>query len=194
MAYPATLDVDGPIEITRWRPLVQWLLAIPHLIILWFLGFVLGIVVVLSWFAIVFTGRLPQGFAGFMVMYVRWNTRVTLYAGFLHEEYPPFEGGSEFEEPGTTPVSVSIDAALEQRDRLTVGLRFIWMIPALIFGSLIFYAAQIIWFISIFVVLFTGRWNESMREFVINGSRVYLRMNAYALLLTDQYPPFTLQE
>ena len=55
-AYPATLTFTPPAKIANWRPLVNWLLAIPHYIVLYFLGLVASVVAIISWFAIVFTG------------------------------------------------------------------------------------------------------------------------------------------
>lgn len=99
--YPSTedhqnvqLDLDYPdakTQLNRGLPLVKWLLAIPHFIILFFLGIAVFVVVVLSWFAIIFTGRYPAAFFTFVVGYLRWSWRVQAYAILLAtDKYPPF--------------------------------------------------------------------------------------------------------
>jgi len=81
---------DAPERIARWRPLVHWLLAIPHFIIVYALGIVSGIVVFISWFAGVITGRIPEDLQSIVVMTTRYSTRVSTYIMFLRPEYPPF--------------------------------------------------------------------------------------------------------
>jgi Domain of unknown function (DUF4389) len=190
MDYPATVEVRSPEEIDRWRPLVQWILAIPHLIIAGALEYVTGAVAVISWFVILFTGRLPVGLANFQAMILRYTTRAELYAGFLYDEYPPYDFTMSAAEPGGSPVEVVIEPALEDRNRLTVGLRLLWAIPAIIYAILVAIVGIICWFLSFFAVLFTGRWPEGLRSWVLKMLRVSIRANAYILLLTDEYPPF----
>jgi hypothetical protein len=87
LEYP---EVTGP-ELNRWLPLVKWLLAIPHFIVLFFLGIAAFFVVVFAWFAIVFTGRYPRGAFEFVEGVIRWGNRVTAYAFTLvTDSYPPF--------------------------------------------------------------------------------------------------------
>ncbi|MGH3915974.1 MAG: DUF4389 domain-containing protein [Pseudonocardiaceae bacterium] len=82
---------DAPRELSRWLPLVKWLLAIPHYIVLIFLNIAAFIVIVISWFAILFTGRYPRSLFVFVVSVMRWNNRVTGYAFLLvTDAYPPF--------------------------------------------------------------------------------------------------------
>ena len=191
MSYPATFTLDAPEKIARWRPLVQWVLAIPHFIILYVFGIVAQLIAVIAWFVIVFTGKLPQGLAKVLVTYNRYNTRVFTYAGFLHDQYPPFSFPDTDEDPGDHPAAVSYQPALEDRNRLTVGLRIIWAIPAFLYMFVIAIVGVVCWFLAFFAVLFTGRWPEGLRDWVMKLMRVGLRLNAYVMLLTDEYPPFS---
>ena len=85
--YP---EVAGP-ELNRWLPLVKWILAIPHFIVLFFLGIAAFFVVVFAWFAIVFTGHYPRGAFDFVEGVMRWGNRVAGYAVTLvTDAYPPF--------------------------------------------------------------------------------------------------------
>ena len=99
--YPSTdehqsvrLDVPYPDvqrDLNRWLPLVKWLLAIPHYIVLVFLWLAAIFAVIFAWFAILFTGRYPRGLFDFVVGVFRWTNRVIGYAFILvTDEYPPF--------------------------------------------------------------------------------------------------------
>lgn len=81
-------------ELNRWLPLVKWILAIPHYIVSAFLGTVALIVLILAWFAILFTGRHPKGLFDFVVGVMRWSLRVQAYMLVLvTDRYPPFRIG-----------------------------------------------------------------------------------------------------
>jgi hypothetical protein len=82
---------DAERDLNRWLPLVKWFLAIPHYIVLFFLWIAAFFVVVVGWFAILFTGRFPRGLFGFVVGVARWHARVAAYAALLvTDRYPPF--------------------------------------------------------------------------------------------------------
>jgi hypothetical protein len=82
---------DAARDLNRWLPLVKWLLAIPHYIILFFLFIALVIVVIIAWFAILFTGRYPRGLFNFAEGVLRWWNRVIAYMFILvTDRYPPF--------------------------------------------------------------------------------------------------------
>jgi hypothetical protein len=99
--YPSTveeqsvhLEIDYPDverDLNRWLPLVKWLLAIPHFIVLVFLWLAAIVAIVIAWFAILFTGRYPRGLFDFVVGVGRWTLRVGAYAFLLvTDRYPPF--------------------------------------------------------------------------------------------------------
>ncbi len=194
MSYPAAFEVETPGKIENWRPLVQWLMAIPHIVVLSLLAVVGGVVAIISWFSIVFTGKLSEGLANTQSMVLRYIMRTLAFTGFLHEEFPPFDFTTTAAEPGGTPVSVDFTPALEDRNRPTVGLRFLWGIPAWIFLGIISLVAEILWFIAFFAVLFTGSWPDGLRDFVVKALRLGVKVNAYGMLLTDEYPPFSLDD
>jgi uncharacterized protein DUF4389 len=82
---------DAKQGLNRWLPIVKWLLAIPHYIVLVFLGLAAIVCVIIAWFAILFTGRYPRGLFDFVVGVMRWGNRVTAYAFVLvTDQYPPF--------------------------------------------------------------------------------------------------------
>ncbi len=99
--YPSTTDhqsvhldyayPDVANELSQWLPLVKWFLAIPHYIVLAFLDIAAVVVVIIAWFAILFTGRYPKGMFDFVEGVIRWNNRVIAYALILvTDQYPPF--------------------------------------------------------------------------------------------------------
>ncbi len=82
---------DAKQGLNRWLPLVKWFLAIPHYIVLVFLGLAAIVCVIIAWFAILFTGRYPRGLFDFVVGVMRWGNRVVGYAFILvTDQYPPF--------------------------------------------------------------------------------------------------------
>jgi len=82
---------DAEKDLNRWLPLVKWIMAIPHYIVLAFLGIAAFVVVIIAWFAILFTGRYPSGLFDFVVGVYRWSLRVSGYAFILvTDKYPPF--------------------------------------------------------------------------------------------------------
>lgn len=193
MEYPADLELDAPLEVARWRPLVHWLLGLPHLLIAGVLGNVAGVMALVSWFAIVFTGRMPEALANFQCMVIRYSTRAYSYALWLRESYPVFDFTMTPEDPGGDPVRVAIRPQLEDRNRLTVGLRLIWAIPIALFAALVGVGAFFVGLAAFFAVLFTGRWPEGMRRFIVGAGRLCLRVSAYTYLLVDDYPPFSVE-
>lgn len=102
--YPSTDEQQGvhldapypgaPIGLNRWLPLVKWLLAIPHYIVLAFLWIGAVVAVIVAWFAILFTGRYPRGLFDYVEGVIRWENRVVGYAFMLvTDDYPPFRLG-----------------------------------------------------------------------------------------------------
>src|SRR6202049_2548772 len=84
-AYPEARQMN------RWLPLVKWLLAIPHYVVLFFLGIAAAVSIIVAWFAILFTGRYPRSLFEFVVGVMRWSNRVNAYAFTLvTDQYPPF--------------------------------------------------------------------------------------------------------
>lgn len=99
--YPSTVEKqtvhmgvvypDVKEDLNRWLPLVKWLLALPHYIVLIALTVVAFFATIIAWFAILFTGRYPKGLFDFVVGVGRWNLRVYAYAFMLTtDQYPPF--------------------------------------------------------------------------------------------------------
>jgi hypothetical protein len=187
--YPVRFDVEYPESLSRWKIFVKWLLAIPHLIIVYLLQGVASILVLIAFFAILFTKKWPRGLFDFTVQIERWTANTFAYAFLLlRDEYPPFSG-----EAGEYPLKLEIDydAGLS---RWMIFVKWLLAIPHFIVLAVLELVAAIVVIIAFFAILFTGRYPRGMFDFVVGVARWYWRVNGYALLLmTDRYPPFGLK-
>ena len=136
MPYPVTFKADYVEKRSRLTTFFRLILAIPHFIAVFFYFLAAEVVVIISWFALLFTGRYPQGMYDFVAGALRYQTRVYGYASLLTDEYPPFSG-----DPATPyPVDLSIGPPKAEYSRMKVLFRLILAIPVLI----IQYAMQIV--------------------------------------------------
>ena len=186
--YPITLDIAPPAPQSRLTVFFRILMVIPHEIILYFLQIAGQVITLIAWFAILFTGKYPAGMYGFVVGYLRWSTRVGAYSALLTGVYPPFA----LDEAVAYPVRVGVQPQLEGRNRLTVFFRLLMVIPHVIVLALVSIVAALALIAGWFVALFTGIVPEGIHNFVAGVSRWSVRVNGYALLLTDEYPPFSM--
>lgn len=191
-AYPVQLDLEAPLEVARWRPLVHWLLAIPHFVVLYLLQLAFGILAVVAWFAILFTGNIPQSLFEFMAMILRYQWRAYSYIGFMRESYPPFDFTPSGPDPGNDPARLSV-AYPERLSRLLIFVKWLLAIPHFFALMFLGIAAFFVAIAGFFAVLITGRWPEGMRNFLIGTTRWSMRVSAYIYLMTDMYPPFSLE-
>ena len=150
------------------------------------LGLVAGVCAVVAWFGIVFAKTHPRGLYDIGTFYLRWRTKAVAYAALFRDEYPPF-GEAEY------PVHLELPAPGEERDRLSVGLRLIYAIPHFIVLAFLGLAWAVTTFIAWFAILFTGAYPEGLYKFGVGVFRWQTRVEAYMLLLRDEYPPFSLE-
>jgi hypothetical protein len=151
-------------------------------------GGVLGIgafmITIVAWFAILFTGRYPGDMGSMVAYYLRWRVRAIAYVALLRDEYPPFGDGPY-------PVLVDVPAAPESRDRLSVAFRLIFAIPHIIVVGMLSVAWGFTTIIAWFAILFTGSYPRELYHFGVGVLRWNTRVEAYLLLLHDEYPPFS---
>ena len=88
--YPVTYDVEYPEELSRWLIFIKWLLIIPHLFVILLLYIALSAVMIIAWFAILFTKRYPESLFQYALGVLRWQARVNAYLNYQRDEYPPF--------------------------------------------------------------------------------------------------------
>ena len=195
--YPVSLEGELDPNLSRWLWLVKWLLAIPHYIVLTFLWIAFGVLWVVSFFAILFTGKYPRGIFDFNVGVLRWTWRVGFYTFGANgtDRYPPFSLKAE-EYPATFDV--------EYPEQLSKGLVLVkwWLlaIPHYIVVSILHGGAgprfgglnAALVFFAVVALLFTGRYPASIFDLVMGFNRWAFRVTAYASLMRDEYPPFRL--
>ena len=209
MAYPVNVAVE-PLLTNRDRitTLFRFFLAIPHMILVGgatvgvtigsregtlglvggeggLLGAVASFLAVVSWFTIVLTGTHIVGIRQLTTFFLRWRVRALAYLMLLEDAYPPF-GDAPY------PASVDVVDPVGPRDRVTVFFRLIFAIPHFIVLFFVLLAWCITTIVAWFAILFTGAYPQGLYEFGVGALRWLLRVQAYLLLLVDEYPPFSL--
>jgi Domain of unknown function (DUF4389) len=209
--YPISIDVQ-PARTNRHRLTVAFrvILAIPHLLLVGgigmgfalhssssgsssslggetgLLGAVAYILAIVNWFVIVIGGRDIPAIRQYTVFYLRWRVRALAYLMLLQDLYPPF-GDDAY------PAALTFAEPEGPRRRLSVGFRLILIIPQLIVVGLLTIAWWVTSFVAWLAILFTGQYPEGLYEFGVGVLRWFIRVEAYLLLLVDEYPPFSFQ-
>lgn len=216
-AYPARLYGDIDPGLSRWMWLVKWFLAIPHFIILFFLWFAFVVTTVVAGFAILFTGRYPRALFDFNVGVMRWNWRVAFYAyaAVGTDLYPPFS---------LKRTNYPADFEVDYPERLSRGLVLVkwWLlsIPHLLLVAAFAGTTGTVWrweadnnvlgttyergsglsllgllvLIAAVILLFTGRYQRPLFDFILGVDRWIYRVMVYTALMRDEYPPFRLDQ
>ena len=213
-AHPVSLTARLDPDVSRWKWLVKWFLAIPHFIILALLSVAFVLLTLVAAVSIVFTGRYPRGIFDFNVGVLRWTWRVSFYAstgGIGTDRYPPFSLQAQPDDPATLEVYYP--------ERLSRGLVFVkWLlaiphliIVALLAGSSVRWLATdgdrlafdptggggllgVLVLVAGLVLLFTGRYPQALFDLIVGFNRWIYRVTAYVALMTDDYPPFRLDQ
>jgi hypothetical protein len=183
--YPVRLDVEYPDQLSRLLIFVKWLLAIPHYFALFFLGIGAYVVGILSFFAVLITGKYPEGMFNYMVGVLRWAARVQAYLFLMVDAYPPFS----LEDDPNYPVRLEIDYP-PTIARWRPLVQWLLVIPALFLAYLILFAAEVCVFLAWFAILITGRYPQGMFNVVLIGHRWALRAGTYLYWMEEEYPPF----
>ena len=181
--HPVQLDVEFVERRSRLTTFFRGILAIPHLIFAAIWGIVAAIVVLIAWFAILFTGRFPAGMYNLVEGYVKYYSRVIGYFYLVSDPFPPFSGDGPYQ------VGMRIERP-ERHSRLTTFFRVILAIPAYIIQYLLGIALAAVGFILWLVIVFTAKAPEGLVNFQAMCIRYTMRYYAYMFLLTDRYPSF----
>jgi hypothetical protein len=212
--YPVRVDAHLDPGLNRWLWLVKWALVIPHYLVLVFLWLAFVVCSVVAFFAILFTGHYPRPIFDFNVGVMRWSWRVSYYAyGALGtDRYPPFT----LAEVPSYPAHLEVDYP----EHLSRGLVLVkwWLLAIPHYLVIAFFAGggvyianeattsdQSYWnwgsgligllvLFAAVMLLVTGRYPQSIYDLVLGMNRWMLRVGAYAGLMTDQYPPFRLDQ
>jgi hypothetical protein len=207
MPYPVTVSLEPSLtNRNRLTTAFRLILAIPHLILVGGVGLgaasrgdgrtsagsegglfgaVAVFLAIVSWFTIVFAGTHIVGIRQFTSFYLRWRVRALSYVMLLEDVYPPFGDGPY-------PASIEIADPLTPRDRLTVALRILLAIPHFIVLFFVLVGWGFATIAAWFIILFTGAYPQGLYEFGVGALRWRIRVEAYLLLMVDEYPPFSL--
>jgi Domain of unknown function (DUF4389) len=189
--YPISFEADAVLEgRSRLTTFFRGLLAIPWQIVAALYGIGAFVAAVIAWFAIVFTGRYPEGLYDFNAGYLRMVTRVNGFYWLLNDEWPSFGG----EEAPSYPIRVGVPQPLDTYSRLKTGFRFIVGIPVMILGWVWSLVLNVVGIISWFAILFTGKLPQGLFEPMRSASAYLARAGGYFLLMTEDWPPFSYQE
>jgi hypothetical protein len=184
--------VDSPYEVANWRPLVNWVLVIPHAIIVGALQYVAGVVFLVYWVALIVTGRLYPGMYGFMAMYERYSLRTSSFLLGFTETYPPFDFQMGPSDNGALPpIRVNVPATPQLTPR-TAAFNVFLAIPHYVVLFVFGIGAAVIAIIGWFAVLFTGRWPQGWRDFLVRFDNYWLRIWVYVTMVDTTYPRFGL--
>jgi hypothetical protein len=196
--YPVTVTVapqEGPRS--RLTTALRPILAVPHAIlagpVYWssrtggagLLGAAAYAMAIVSWFTLLVTGEHLRGIREFSLYYLRWRTRALAYMALFVDPYPPFG-----DEP--YPAAIDVREPAQPRDRATIAVRLILVLPHLVLLCVLLLGWLITTVITWFAILFTGSYPASLYPFGAGVMRWALRVEAYLLLLVDEYPPFSL--
>ena len=179
-----TYDVEYQEARNRLTVAFRIILAIPHLVVAQIWGYLTQILSVVQWFIIVFTGKRNQGIWNLQQMWLTYYSRVLGYVDLLFDQYPAF--GTD---AGSVPVLSHIEYE-ETANRLTSGLRLIWIIPAAIVAIFVGLVGAVVLLVSWFAILFTGKQPRGWWDFILRVARYAFQVMSYLYLMTDDYPKY----
>jgi Domain of unknown function (DUF4389) len=184
--YPVTFEADYVEKRSRLTTFFRWLLVIPHAIVLAFYAIAALVVVIVAWFALVFTGRWPRGMYDFVAGFFRYGTAVHGYFYLLTDRYPPF--GPDVD---SYPVRLNVAPPQDEYSRLKVLFRIILAIPPYIIAYAMNIVMQVGAFLAWFAIVVLGRQPKGLQDMIVLGMSYQQRAYAYMALLAEDWPPFT---
>jgi hypothetical protein len=189
--HPVRLDLQAPLEVNRWRPFVHWLLAIPHLLVAYGLNALAEVLLLISFFTILFTKKIPRGMFDVIVTAYRYQWRAFSYFLWIRTPYPPFSFNMTSEDDGIDPASLSIDYPDELK-RFMPLVKWLLAFPHYVVLLFLYLVGAFAYIAAFFAVLITGKYPAGIRNFLVGIARWSVRVQAYVGFLTDEYPPFSL--
>ena len=187
-AYPVSLEVDPPQPQNRLSVLLRIIFAIPAMLFGIVIGIGLQIVALIAWVVILVTGKYPAGMMNFTEGGLRFSSRLSGYLYLLTDKSPSFSLDAD----PAYPVRLSVQGQIEGRNRLTVFFRLLMAIPHYLILGVFNYVIGVVVFVAWLMALFTGSVAPGLHTFIAGYLRWTMRAQGYVLLVTDEYPPFSL--
>lgn len=184
-AYPVHADAAWQEEYSRFLPLVKWLLAIPHFLVLIVLGIGAMFAILFAAIAILLTRRYPRGLFDYVVGVYRWGWRLGAYLLLISDRYPPFSLADDPDYPARLEIAYP-----EEVDRWRPFVQWLLAIPFLLIASVLQNLAHLLVLFAFFTILFTKRFPRGMFDLLLVAMRWSVRGNAYAHFMVTRYPPF----
>lgn len=185
--YPVAYEADYLEQRSRLTTFFRLILAIPWFVVSIVWGLVALVCAVLAWFAIVFTGRYPDGLYRGVGMALRFYTRMNGFALLMTDAFPPFGG----EENPEYPVRLQIAAPLDSYDRWKTLFRIVLVIPVVVAVYFVQLVSRAISILAWLVIVVTGKLPHGIFEVMRFTLAYEARAAAYELLVTETYPPFS---
>lgn len=185
--YPVTYAADYVEQHSRLTTFFRYFMAIPLFVVAFFWLVAAYLAVIVAWFALLFTGRYPEGLYDFVAKAVRFVQRSSSYFYLLTDQYPSFGGDDD----PAYPVRIGIAPAAESYSRVKTFFRYFLAIPVFIMQYLYGIVAGIVVLLSWVVIVFTGKQPQGLHDLLRMAMSYNTKALAYVLLLTEQYPPIT---
>jgi Domain of unknown function (DUF4389) len=189
--YPISFEADYEAEgRNRLTTFFRFLVVIPWALagLFWILA--AGLLAVVSWFALLATGRYPQRLYDFNVKAVRFAARLYGLYYLLTDRFPPFGGNPD----DAYPIRLEAEPPKAEYSRVKVLVRVIIAIPVLLLGYVQEVIGSVCALIAWFAIVFTGRMPEALFKAIRSAVAYQTRAAAYMLLLTEDFPPFDYDE
>lgn len=187
MAYPVAYQADYQEQQSRLTTFFRLIVAIPWFIVAYFWALVGGVCVIISWFALLFTGRYPEGLYGFVAKYLRFSARANSWMYLMTDVWPPFDGNDHPE----YPIRLLIPQPQAEYSRVKVLFRIIVGIPVIVMHYLFTVLLGIIGIVAWVVIVITGKLPKGVFD-LLKMSLAYTTLAAtYFSLVTETYPPIT---
>lgn len=183
--YPVTYEADYEREPNRLTTFFRLLLVIPWIIVAYIYEIAVLFTAIFAWFALLFTGRYPEGLYNFNSGVLRYFVRVNSYAGLLTDKFPPFGISTD----PTYPVRLQVAPREEKQSRLKVFFRLILAIPLFFVAYAINFVHLGAVFVSWLTIVFRGYQPAGAHNALLFTTAWQARVGGYLLLLTDIYPP-----
>lgn len=187
MSYPVAFEMDYVKRRSRLSTFFRYFLVLPQLFFACFYSIAFYVVWIVSWFALLFTGRWPDSLYQFTAGFLRYITRVAAYMYLGVDRYPPFSGA----EQDDYPVRVHIAPPQDHYSRLKVLFRWFYVILAMVIRYAMGIVITFVAFLSWIAIVITGRQPESLQDALAFAFSYTTRADALIFLLTETYPPLS---